>query len=190
MTKDKKKNNYVWFGLIAILIIVVISMLIYYFLFNKQETHISEELNMGKATVVECESDKMEEGFFTNEKSEKETNSLKVMFDDDKIIRVFYNYIGEYDSSEAAETANAVLHGKYNKYMASKSIDPDSLDPTFSNSDKIMKIVLNADIKDINNSTVDLFFLTMDDFQHIKSYSPDKLAKLYKSKGFACEVHK
>lgn len=189
MTKDNRKNNYIWFGCIAIVIIVIVAMLIYYFLFNKDETHISQGIDSTKTASIECTAGKIEDEFFAEENADSVKNTIKMMFVSDKFDRLFYNYEGKYGSDAAAETANAVLHGRYNKYMASKSVDPDSLDPSFSNSGNTVKIVLNADSNDLSNANVNLFFLSMDEFQHIRSYKINDWMKLYKGKGFTCEKH-
>lgn len=190
MSNDSENKKHEWKGLLVGVFVVILVLLIVFcwFLLQGKETHISEEPNSGTSTAIECSGNDIEDAFFVNSDGAS-SHTVKGFFVDGKLKKISYNYDAEYSSDEAAETANAVLHGNYNKYMASESLNPESLIPTFSNNGNRVKIDLITSADKLTNDNSLFFFLNMDDFQHIKNYDPEKLVSIYNGKGFSCEIH-
>lgn len=188
MSKEYRNNN-IWIALGLFALLMIIGVVVMFFLINKNETRISEEYEIAKRITVQCESGAQEDAFFSDDREQDVKNIIKILFVNDRVERLFYDYEGRFDSEGVASTVNATMHGKYNKFMSGKGMNPDSLKPTFQNSENKVQIILNADSNVVNNLTSSFFFLNEDDFQHIKSRQPDDYVKLYKGKGFSCEKH-
>ena len=187
MVDEKKKNNNL-FWLLLLPVFAGIFGIVLYFLLNVKETRITEDIEFTEPVTVRCESNKIEEGFFVNDSEDSSSHIVKLVFENNKLERLFYNYEAVFSSGELAESMNARLHGKYNKYMANLSLDPDTLKPTFSSNDNIVKIALITNTRSLNSNNIDFFFLDNDVFQHIKSYVPEKLKDYYVGKGFSCDI--
>lgn len=189
MSNNHDKQNTKWLGWLIALVVVIAIILICWFLFRGKETYISEAYESEKTEAIECENSSPSDAFFNYPNTESVSHTIKSTFRDNKLKKIFYNYDATFGSDSVANTANATLHGQYNKYMAEKSLNPDSLKPTFSNSGNTVKIALISDIDRLVGDNITFFFLDMDDFQRIKSYTPKELATIYNKKGFSCKTY-
>ncbi len=186
---NKQTKSIRWWEWLIWTIVLLIIMILCVVLFKGNETHTSESPNNEKTVAIECTISNPEDGFFDTSQGQNIQHVIKAIFKDSKIDKISYNLEANYDSESIADTSNAIMHGKYNKYMASKSLDPDILKPSFRYNGNTVKVSLLAEIKNLNNETIEFFFLNMDDFQRIKSYDAEKLAKLYEKKGLSCIVN-
>ena len=186
---DEKNKDKRWFYWIVILIAIIVIIVVCWFFFRGSETYTSDSPGAQKTVAIECVSGGQDESFFADNRVEEVSHKIKGTFKNDILDRISYDYDALFSSDTIAETNHAVFHGQYNKYMASKNINPDSLQPSFSSSGSSVKITLITNASKLSNENIQFFFLNMDDFQRIKSYNPRELAKLYQEKGFSCEIH-
>lgn len=184
---NNQKKKYLGWGITAVVLIVVIMVVC--LLFSSEESYISETVKYEKTVAIECENENPAEAFFVNESATEVEHTIKGVFTGEILTKISYNYEGNFASNSVAETAEAVFHAQYNKYMAEKGLNPDSLKPVFSNSGDDVKITLITDANKLSSGNVQFFFLNMDDFQHVKSYTSKDLANIYRGKGFSCEIH-
>ena len=70
--------------------------------------------------------------------------------------------------------------------MRDGGLDPETLVPTFSAADTIVRINLYGDFNKLNSTTQKLFFLTNDEYSGGQSSS--YLEGVYKTKGFSCNI--
>ena len=187
MTREVSKDKKWLYWLIGLGVLVVIIIVIW-FLFRGTEIRTSEEPGIHKTVATECVSDKQDGAFFAG-RAESVLHTIKSTFRNNVLDRISYNYDAIFATDALANANDASFHGQYNKYMASKGLDPDSLKPVFSSSGNSVKITLITEIAKLSNDNIRFFFLNMDNFQRIRSYSPKELTTLYQGKGFSCEVH-
>lgn len=186
---DNSKRFTNWLGWIIGLVVIVIFILVCWLLFRGEETYITEPTNDAKITAIECTSSSPESPFFTDVDASSTKHTVKITFTSNKPAKFSYNYDANFSSESAAEHAHAVFHAKYNKYMASVSLNPDSLTPSFTSGGVTAKITLMTNVEKLNNDNLLFFFLDMDDYQRIRSYNEKEFAGIYNKKGFSCEIH-
>ena len=171
----------------ALLIGVVLALI--WLLTYKQESYVSSEVESGEYGALECTSPDPSEPFFTFDTTQEATHEIKILFADSKLKNATYKYDGIYASREAAENAEAWLHGDYNKYMGNNGINEESLNPNFSVNDNKLIISLYAEANEINDVVAKLFFMDTDAVNKLKNFSVKDFKLLYETKGFTCQTH-
>lgn len=186
-----ENNQKKWLGWLVLLIIIIAIIVFCWLLFKGKETYITTEYNTDKTTAIECRSNvNIENAFFDDFNARSFEHVIKATFRNDSIDKITYNYEADFNSDDKAETAKAVMHASYSKYMANKNLRSDILKPTFSNSGSHVKITLITDVDKLIIDDALFFFLSADEFQRIRSYNEENLTKKYNGKGFSCETYK
>lgn len=191
MSEDKDKKNNGWVKWVITLIIIAAIVILLWFLLRGKEDYITNDVNEVNISSLECAAagDAVEGAFFTSVSAETTRHELKSTFREDKIDNMSYSFYATYESEAQTETAEANLHGQYNKYMGEKSMSQQSLNPNFSNLGDELKISLYTERSKMNNLMANFFFIDMDEFQKLGSYTLKDLEKIYENKGFSCTIH-
>ena len=184
----KTQNSRMKWLILAIIVVALLILL--YLLLNKKETYISNGGTVKKIASISCVSKDPENSFFSPEQEGDVEHTVKATFKNGKPDKISYDFNGLYGSNNIAESIEATIHADYNIYMGEKGLSASLLGPSFSVSGNNVKVSLYTDVGKLINTTIPFFFLDMNDFQKIKSYSVDELAKIYEDKGFHCTILK
>ena len=188
MAEPKSKSVGVTQWIIPAIIIIVVAVLIF-LLFKPKETYDSSGDHVIKVGILECTGSEIENPFFVSDSAQKYTHGLKITIKDDHPANIFYTFTSTYNSEDAVEVANAVLHADYNKYMSKNSASFEYLNPVFSNVNTKLQINLFAEKSKLNPVTARMFFLTIDELSDFDNYNTKDLEKLYENKGFSCKYN-
>ena len=186
---DRKKKKLIIDAVIVAAIVGIIALAIM-LLTYKRETRITDTYaNVDKA-ALSCYSDNnTESGFFYSDAVSKVRHEIKIVYNDGSIDKVSYAYSGEYDSSDAAEHDDAVLHARYNIYMGEHDMNSGSLNPVFISSGNKLTISLYLDgYKKMNSVLGKLFYIGSASMETIGKNSVEETKKHYENKGFSCEI--
>ena len=185
---NRKKQQALYIGVIICILVAVAAILC--LLFTGKETRTSDSRNVYSTDMLSCKSTEPEGAFFVAENAVDNKHEIKVTYENEKPAKISYTLTGNQDTEKAAEQAIASLHAKYNKYMAQYSLDPEALEPIFSDVKEAFKISLIADVDKINTATGALFFLDSTETLKLKNHANGDLEKIYETKGFSCEFSK
>lgn len=182
------KESYNWLKWLIALALIVVIMVIVWMLFVSNETYVTNDASgkNNKIGSLVCKTKESDEAFFNLSQAKEEQHEIKATFKENKLDKMSYNYDGVYETNERAEYAAAKFRVDYDTFMGKKSLEPSILDSKFAAVDNKARVSLFADRDKLNNNTVGFFFLDMDEFQKIKSYSIENLADIYRKKGFDC----
>ncbi len=181
--KSKKRLVTILSILLAIFAILIILMLM-----NSKESHTTNENNSSQITSsLVCSFYNPVNSFFNSENADSISEEIKMIFKDNNMDKLFYSFIGKYNSAILAEQDEVELHAKYNKYMGENNYPQDSLSPSYSLSDNKLHITLFADsYKDINTITAKFFSIDKEDIAKVGHLTLEELGQFYKEKGFSC----
>ena len=188
MSKENKTKSK-WIKPTIIIMIPVVIVLLLWLWLRPKETHISGGEQTSNIASLKCSIGSSEDAFFQSASASNIKHEIRNTFKDNQIANISYIFNATYPSKSAAETANAVLHGQYNKYMGSNNISGQSLHPDFATIDTEVQISLYVDKSKLNNLTLPFFFLDADDYQRLGTRSIEDTRKLYENKGFKCKTN-
>lgn len=183
--KNNKKNivRAVVFAVIVGIVALVIFLLTY-----RAETHIYESYQDVDVSSLVCKSSDNESAFFNSETANSVVHKIKIIYSNEVVDKLSYEFEGIYNSEESAEQDNAVLHARYNIYLSQYDMDSESLTPIFQTVDNKMRIKLYLDSYGKMNSVYGkLFFIGDGSMDTIAKKSVDETRKIYENKGFLCE---
>ena len=186
MTESKRNKQKLWYAGAVICVMVAMAAVLC-LLFNGKETKISDNSGNNSISVLDCKaSSPVVESFFEAKDAINNEHEIKITYQGNRVDKVSYTYTADFPSGKEADEANAVLHAKYNNYMAQYSLDPAKLGPTFTVVDNNFKINLFTDMSKIDPAMMGLFFLDNEDIGLLESGKIESLKKIYFQKGFNC----
>ncbi|MCR5700086.1 MAG: hypothetical protein K6G49_01470 [Candidatus Saccharibacteria bacterium] len=189
MSESKsKKQQYLYIGIIVCIVVAVAAILC--LLFTSKETKISDNGKVHSIDILNCQATGPEGAFFVAENAVDNKHEIKVTFQNEKPTKISYTLTGDQSTAGATDQTIATLHAKYNIYMGQYGLDPETLEPIFSNVDEAFKISLITDVDKISSATGALFFLDANEATKLKNYASEDLEKIYEARGFSCEFSK
>lgn len=183
---EKKGNKSNILKAICLALILGAIPILVWFLTNRSETIITEDTVQASVSALQCSSNKSEDAFFLPEKVQRYEHKIKVLFKNDAIDAISYNYEGTYSSNNEAEDEMSKFYADYNIYMVSQNLDAQSLSPNLSAVKTKVTISLYADRKKMNSGTLPIFFLDGEDLEKIEKFGEEEFEEYYKNKGFSC----
>jgi len=187
MKEDKHNLLGIKILIFALVLVVVAGMV--WLLTNKKETVVNSDYKGHNFDSLECRSETLADDFepvISPGEAERSEYALKLLFDDDELSNISYEFSGIYASDKAAEGAEAWFRTDYNKYMGENGINAESLNPVFMNTDNNLKISLYAERKNFTSSVVPIFLIDREEYGMLSDLSLNNLKKLYENKGFSC----
>ncbi|MDO4747254.1 MAG: hypothetical protein Q4A70_02865 [Candidatus Saccharibacteria bacterium] len=185
---NKKKKQIIYaviIALIAGLIALIIFLLTY-----KKETHIYENYDDANLSSLACSITSTPESSFFENSAKSIKHEVKIVFTNDVIDKMSYEFRGEYESWSDADADEGVLHAKYNNYMGEHGLEHSMLTPIFQNVDGELKISLYLDsYKDMNSTIAKLFYIGEGSMNVIAKNSITETKKYYEKKGFSCIIN-
>lgn len=192
MTETKEKNGHKKpiAEAVVIITIVVFIVLIILLLTHKKEAHIIDEHKDDDVVALVCTLDEnIDSTFFNSETATSVKHVVKATYNNGSIDKMSYEYKGDYESKDAAEHDDAVLHANYNYYMGERGEKSESLTPVFQVVDNKLTIKLYLDrYKDINSTTGRLFYIGSGLEDIIGRNSVEDTEKYFERKSFSCII--
>ena len=187
MSDSDNKQRYLGVAVLCALIATVAVILC--LLFSSKETRISNNNNTYSTETLYCIINNPEDAFFADSNTINNKHEIKVTYKDKKPDKASYIYTGIFNSSTNADHSNAILHAKYNTYMADYNLSPAILGPTFSVVESKLKINLYTDTSNITSETGKLFFLSPDETSTLIEKPAEQLKNIYSNKQFSCNIY-
>lgn len=184
----KKEKKKLIIDIAIVVVIVAIIAFVIFVLTNHRETIQTTDTEPDNSDSISCHIDsKIENQFFDFRSPKTISQEVKATFNDNKPSKLFYSFVGEYESSKEAESASALITAAYNEYLGGHGISLSTISHTIYSIDSTARADLYAEIKNVNLYTSKFFLLDSNEFNSAKSLGPKSFEKLYKNKGFTCE---
>lgn len=184
--EKRQKNNRMGIIFFVVFLLSIIFVVLF-LLFEKKETHFSESINDDKIVAISCEKNTDENSFFYDNSALNGTDKLKITFSRDKPQKLFYDYLGKYNSKQIAETHHAILQSKYYEYLGNNGISLNDFSFHFAHFDNAIKIELFSEASKLSGLSGALFFIDELEFTDFFDKNESEIANFYEKKGFSCE---
>lgn len=185
MGKVKKKDiGLIVFAIVGAVVVFLVVWLVYNMLTPKV-TNTSTEQRQTEYAAVKCTAAVPENAFFRAQGVGAQTHTIKLIFQDNKVDKISYEYEGDYGNEQAADKATTNMHIDYNEFMGP---DAESLSPAFAAVGTKAKINLLAKREKLNGKNAKIFYLNTDEVADIANYEPEKVEKIYEARGFSCKI--
>ena len=122
--------------------------------------------------------------FFTYDKSDSQSTTINMIFNNDEIKNISLIHVMNYSSEEMITGSEAFNHAAMNKSFGS-ALGPDALGARYSKLDNAMKMSLFANNSDITDISAKYFLMDLD---NANSRGINDYKKNYESKGFDCQI--
>lgn len=191
MEKENKKKNKKSSIVYAIIIAVIAGLmaLVIYMLTNKKETHTYRTQDNGEISALVCTTNDNESSFFASETASSINHTVKLIYKDNKVEKISYEYDGKYNSSEEAKHDDAVLHAKFNIYLGEHNIEQDVLTPVFQHNGDGVTIRLYLDnYNEMNSAIGKIFYIGSGIKDTVAKNSLEETKKIYENKRFSCII--
>lgn len=173
----------------SLAIIAGTAALVFFLLTNKRETHTYVNRNNGETSGLKCTIDKNDNAFFASDLATELKHTIKIMYNDNNIDKVSYEYDGVYNSAEEAKKDSGMMHTNYNLYMGDHGVDHEILAPVFQYDEKKARIRLYLDDYRKMNSVIGKVFYIGSGIQDtIAKGSIEEAKKIFENKGFSCII--
>lgn len=187
---DKKKKKLIIYAIMIALIIGFVALIIILLTFEK-ETHTYKKYEYDDMSALVCvlQSNDADNDFFSSDGASDVKHTIKLVYSNNLIQKMSYEYNGFYDSEENARKDSGELHAKYNIYMGDHGVNHDILAPVFQNNNNKALIRLYLDDYGKMNSTIaKLFYIGNGMIDTISKNSLDETKKLYENRDFSCII--
>ena len=189
---EKKKNKRLVIDAVVMITIVVCIALVIILLTHQTETHTTEEYDDGDAAALVCTSDSNdgEKDFFKSETANRVEHMVKLVYDNGKVEKMSYEFMGDYNSNEEAKDENGKMHTSYNIYLGENGVDHEMLTPVFQYYDNksIIKLYLD-DYRKMNYALGRIFYIGNGMKDVVAKNSIKETKKVYENKGFSCIIN-
>ena len=170
-------------------IIAGIVALIIFALTNKRETHTYVNRNNGETSGLKCTIDKNDNAFFASDLATELRHTIKIMYNDNNIDKISYEYDGVYNSAEEAKKDAGKMHTDYNIYMGDHGVDHEILEPVFQYDGEKARIRLYLDdYKKMNSVIGKVFYIGSGIQDTVAKGSAEDTKKIFENKGFSCII--
>lgn len=184
----KKRRKLIIYAIMIALIAGVIALVIF-LLTYKKETHIYESYENGAVSSLVCDTTETTDSAFFENHAENVKHEIKIVYNDDVISKMSYEFRGKYDSWKSADDDEGILHAKYNNYMGGHNLKIGMLNPVFQNVDGELQIRLYLDnYKNMNSVIGKLFYIGDGSVGVISKNKVEETKKYYENKGFSCII--
>lgn len=176
---------------IAVAVMVGIIALVIFALTYKREEFIYEADSGGDASALVCTSNNndSEVAFFSSDDVSSVEHKIKLIYRSGIINKLSYEFLGKYDSEEAAKEAKGVFNTKYNIYIGDHGMELDVLSPVFQYIGNKAKVELYLDsYKKMNSAIGKLFYISSASLDSVAKNSKEETKKYYEKKGFSCII--
>ena len=184
----KAKNRSAGAICAAVVILVLVVGLVLVFLMNRTETRTWHDETTTTTGSLVCTNASPANAFFKHDDEVSAEHKIKVTFKGDQFDKLNYTYTGEFESNEEATSALSEMHADYNIYMGENGLDQEALYATFSPMENEGVINLYISRDDFNSATAKFVFLSNGEFKKMGKYSAEEVQKVYKNKGFTCQL--
>ncbi len=189
---EKNKRKKIIIDAVIIAVIAAIIALIIFLLTYRRETRIIESYDDGDTLALVCTSQKndSEDTFFYSETAKSVKHTVKLVYGDNKIAKMSYEYDGEYNSEEEAKKDSGHLHTIYNLYLGDRGINHEILSPVFqfTGNKALIRLYLD-DYGKMNAPIGKVFYIGSGVIDTIGKNSPKETKKIYENKGFSCIIN-
>lgn len=188
MNNNKRKQR---IDAVKIVFLVCIIALVIYALTYKRETHIYETSDNSNTSALVCTSNSndSEVMFFNSDNVSNAEHKVKLVYINDTINKISYEFTGEYDSEWVAKEAKGSFNTKYNIYMGNHNLELNTLSPVFQYVGNKAKVELYLDdYKNMNPTIGELFFISSTSLDSIAKESKEETKNYYEKKGFSCII--
>lgn len=190
MVKEKqKKNKRIIVKTLVFAILVAIIAGIIWLLTNQREEYTSTNIKKEESSFLNCKASYLPEGeglVLKPKEAESSNYMIKMLFEEEKLNSIAYNFDGSYETKEKAENVMAILHADYNKYMGSNGLSTETLNPIFTHNENRVKVSFYAERKNLNLIVAPIFLIDKDEYGGMTEFSLENLKALYEGKGFSC----
>ena len=188
-TKKQEKTNNAILWIVIILGLIIFAFLIWVFA-NKNETYTSRDNNSNThLSFIQCSAKVKTDHLFSSYASSNSNYRLKMIFKNNKIDDISFEYTDTYNSEKEAENALAAMHGSYNIYMRNQSLDPEKYNPVFIQTENQVKVSIYVENKRIVTPLAPIISLAPETIKTIDQYSPQDLKRIYERDGFTCGIN-
>lgn len=182
--KQKNKRVGIVFFVILLILATIITLIL---LFSEKESYYSEQIDSTKTSAISCTKSLNNDSFFYDPNASDATEKVKISFYNNKPNKFFYNYLGNYDSEQTANTHSAMLQSRYNEFLGDRGLSPGSISSNFAYTDNIVRINIYAEIGDINKIGNAMFYIQEPESNSFIQNNEDEIINYYQKKEFICE---
>lgn len=190
-SEKRKKKRIITDAVIVAAITAIISIIIL-LLTYKKETRIIESYDDGDTSALVCTSQKndSEDTFFYSETAMSVKHTIKLVYGDNKIEKMSYEYDGKYNGEEEAKKDSGHLHTIYNLYLGDHNVNHEILSPVFqyTGNRALIRLYLD-DYGKMNVPIGKVFYIGSGVIDTIGKNSPKEAKKIYENKGFSCIIN-
>ena len=188
--KEKKRKHTID-TVIIVTIIIFIAIVIFLLTFRK-ETRIIENYESGNTSALVCTSkdNNSDTTFFYSDTAKSLEHKVKLVYLDNRISKMSYEYDGEYDGEEAAKKDSGHLHTRYNLYFGDHGVNHEILAPVFqfTGNRALIRLYLD-DYSKMNPVIGKVFYIGEGIIDTVAKNSPNETKKIYENKGFSCIIN-
>lgn len=188
MSEKKNNKSLIIRGISLILVICFIGIVIWLLTYSRETTTITNHDN-SVSSSLECNSSHPVEPFFHSSNSTKAKHVIRLLFKNDVLNEMSYDYDASFETEDDATYAEAVLHAKYNQYMGEHRLYKDDYSPSFNVIENKVRMSIYADGKKITKSVLPLFYIPDENFEELNDLKPKDLKNIYAKQGFTCSIH-
>lgn len=174
-------------AVVAFVVFVVLLFILLFMLLNHSvETKVSSDYPENKQEYLVCTRGANDEAVFHTNDASRVKHEVKIIFDNNVIKTLFYEYEGSFSSNERADEAVLAMHIKYDLDMQENEVSKQPFSK-FWNSGSKGRVDLHADVAAINATSAKYFFINDDMLEKIYKTGRDEMEKYYEGQKFACE---
>ena len=184
---SRKNNNKIsiWHVVCLMLILFLVGFVII-LLTNHSETRISSSFGNVETSALECRSTGPKDPFFVSKKAQRFEHVLRLIFKEDRVVQLSYDYNGVYNNEQVARDAEAAMHTDYNKYMNEIGVNAERLSPNFTAVKSKVKMSLYLDFSNVSSKLMPIFFMNDEDYNRIDKLGNADFKTMFEEKGFTC----
>lgn len=186
---EEKNNKTLIIKTVCLVLIICLVGVVVWLLTNTRETVTTSGYNNPVSSSLECKSSHPVEPFFDSSNSTKSEHVIRLLFKNDALNEMSYDYDATFETEGDATYAEAVLHAKYNQYMGDHQLYKDDYSPSFSAIKNEVRMSIYADDKKIMRGILPLFYIPDDKFENLGSLKPKDFKDIYAKQGFTCSIH-
>lgn len=186
MREHKSSLNKNIATIIFVVFVTLLFILLFILLSRSVETRTSSDYPENKQEYLVCILGADDEAVFHTNDASRVKHEVKIIFDNNVIKTLFYEYEGSFSSNERADEAVLAMHIKYDLDMQENEVSKQPFS-RFWHSGSKGRIDLHADVAAINATSAKYFFIYDDMLENIYKTGRDELKKYYEGQKFVCK---
>lgn len=181
---EAKSNG--WIKVLVFLLILGIAIFIIWRVLQPKNTTETASSSDGAITSMTCTAGDIDNGVFETYDAATVTYTINLLFEDDSLSSLTYNYDGTYASSDAAKTAGLAINADFDQALQDLGYTATYFSGTnHSVVDNQAILTFSADVEDLNMNLTKFVMLDTDESGDFPTEHAD-VRQNYVSHSFVC----